>query len=119
MKILHTVEFYAPSRGGAQEVVRQLSERLAGLGHEVTVATTRLANRDFGSLNGVKIESFDISGNQVHGYRGETDRYVNNICYDVGFNNLANFNRRFLEVKGVTPRQFRKQAEARFGAGDA
>jgi|GEM_PF-5705905 len=27
MKILHTVEFYEPSKGGAQEVVRQLSER--------------------------------------------------------------------------------------------
>ncbi len=46
----------------------------------------------------------------------ETDRYVTNICYDVGFNNVANFNRRFLQIKGMTPKQFRKQAEARFGA---
>ena len=44
-----------------------------------------------------------------------TDRYVTNICYDVGFNNVANFNRRFLELKGVTPSEFRKQAESRFG----
>jgi hypothetical protein len=27
VRILHTVEFYEPSKGGAQEVVRQLSER--------------------------------------------------------------------------------------------
>ncbi|MED5619668.1 AraC family transcriptional regulator [Ideonella sp. BN130291] len=47
----------------------------------------------------------------------QTDRYVTNICYDVGFNNVANFNRRFLEIKGMTPTDFRRQAEVRFGAG--
>ena len=46
----------------------------------------------------------------------ETDRYVTNVCYDVGFNNVANFNRRFLQIKGMTPKEFRRQAEARFGA---
>jgi AraC-like DNA-binding protein len=44
----------------------------------------------------------------------ESDRLVTHICYEVGFNNVANFNRRFLEVKGMTPRQFRRQAERRF-----
>jgi AraC-like DNA-binding protein len=46
----------------------------------------------------------------------ETDRYITNVCYDVGFNNVANFNRRFLQIKGMTPKEFRRQAEARFGA---
>jgi AraC-like DNA-binding protein len=45
----------------------------------------------------------------------ESDRLVSHICYDVGFNNVANFNRRFLEVKGVTPSEFRRQAHHRFG----
>ena len=45
----------------------------------------------------------------------ETDRYITNVCYDVGFNNVANFNRRFLEIKGMTPKEFRRQGEARFG----
>ncbi len=45
----------------------------------------------------------------------ETDRYINNVCYDVGFNNVANFNRRFMQIKGMTPKDFRRQAEARFG----
>ena len=31
------------------------------------------------------------------------------------FNNVANFNRRFLEIKGMTPKEFRRQGEARFG----
>lgn len=44
-----------------------------------------------------------------------TDRLVTHICYEVGFNNVANFNRRFLEIKGMTPTQFRRQAFGRFG----
>jgi AraC-like DNA-binding protein len=44
----------------------------------------------------------------------ESERQVGHICYEVGFNNLANFNRRFLEIKGITPTEFRRQAESRF-----
>ena len=71
LKILHTVEFYSPSVGGAQEVVRQLSERLALRGHAVTVATTAHPDRQRKTINGVKIEAFSIAGNAVRGYRGE------------------------------------------------
>jgi AraC-like DNA-binding protein len=45
----------------------------------------------------------------------ETNRYITHICYDAGFNNVANFNRRFLEIKGMTPREFRRHAGSRFG----
>ena len=45
----------------------------------------------------------------------ETDQYISTICYSVGFNNVANFNRRFLEVKGVTPSDFRRIGKRRFG----
>lgn len=86
MKILHTVEFYYPSVGGMQEVVKQLSERLVKLGHEVTVATTRLPVRRFNQLNGVVIEQFDIKGNLANGLAGEIDRYQNYLrteCFDV------------------------------------
>jgi glycosyltransferase involved in cell wall biosynthesis len=78
MKILFTVEFYEPMKGGAQEVVKQLAERLARKGNEVTVATTFLPARKERSLNGVKIEEFRISGNSTRGIKaraGETDRY--------------------------------------------
>ena len=44
-----------------------------------------------------------------------SDRYIASISYEVGFNSVANFNRRFLEIKGVTPSEFRKLAESRFG----
>jgi AraC-like DNA-binding protein len=45
----------------------------------------------------------------------ETDRPVMHICYEVGFQNVANFNRRFRDIKGMTPSEFRHQADHRFG----
>ncbi len=70
MRILHTVEFYEPRKGGAEEVVKQLSERLVKLGHEVTVATTYDERRS-GVINGVAVEQFKISGNAASGIRGD------------------------------------------------
>ncbi|MCK4791819.1 MAG: glycosyltransferase, partial [Desulfobacteraceae bacterium] len=70
LSILHTVEFYSPHVGGAEQVVQQLSERLAKRGHNVTVATTRLAERTFDQLNGVQIEEFDVWGSIARGFTG-------------------------------------------------
>ncbi len=44
----------------------------------------------------------------------DSDQQITYICYEVGFNNVANFNRRFLESKGMTPSEFRRQSLARF-----
>ena len=43
-----------------------------------------------------------------------SDQYITTICYQVGFNNVANFNRRFFDHKQVTPSDYRKQARMRF-----
>jgi glycosyltransferase involved in cell wall biosynthesis len=75
MRILHTVELYEPSVGGAQEVVRQISTRLAERGHEVTVATTKLARRRSDRIDGVRIKEFAVSGNAVRGMSGDLDAY--------------------------------------------
>ena len=75
MKILFCCEFYAPSVGGVQEVMRQLAERLVENGHQVTVATSKLPNRDFMSLNGVRIEEFSVSGNLMRGIFGDKEQY--------------------------------------------
>ena len=42
-----------------------------------------------------------------------TDQYVNSVCQEVGFRNVAYFNRRFLELKGTTPTEFRRSASAK------
>ena len=44
----------------------------------------------------------------------ESDLKITQVCYDVGFNNVANFNRRFLDIKGMTPSEFRRQSTRRF-----
>jgi L-malate glycosyltransferase len=75
MRILHAVEFYDPSVGGAQEVVRQISRRFAAQGHDVTVATTWLGNRSADVIDGVNIRQFRASGNRIHGFTGDVDQY--------------------------------------------
>ncbi len=75
MRILHTVELYSPSVGGIQEVVKQISERLVKLGHDITVATSKLPNRKSNRIKGVNIKEFDISGNLVRGIEGEKEKY--------------------------------------------
>ncbi len=90
MKILHTVESYLPSIGGMQEVVRQLSERLVAMGHEVTVATSANPDRKFDSLNGVQIREFKISGNFTLGIKGDTENYQN-FLLNSDFDIMTNF----------------------------
>ena len=41
-----------------------------------------------------------------------TDANIATICHDVGFRNLANFNRHFLKVKDMTPSAYRGLARA-------
>jgi AraC-like DNA-binding protein len=43
-----------------------------------------------------------------------TNESITDICFQVGFNNIANFNRRFYTLKGMTPSDYRKQAVLRY-----
>lgn len=49
----------------------------------------------------------------------ETEDQVSNICFNVGFQNLANFNRQFMKLKGMTPTQFREQTRTGLSANRA
>ncbi|MEF8709924.1 MAG: glycosyltransferase family 4 protein [Candidatus Accumulibacter propinquus] len=82
MRLLFCCEFYFPSVGGVQEVMRQIAERMVMRGHQVTVATTRLTDRNFSELNGVKVVEFAVTGNQARGIKGEVKRYQDFV---VGF----------------------------------
>lgn len=66
---------YHPHVGGSELVVRELSERLAARGHQVTVATGWHPARRRDELNGVRIRQFRISGNLGTGIRGDVDAY--------------------------------------------
>jgi AraC-like DNA-binding protein len=89
---------------------------LAGLAAELGMSETRFS-RFFRRATGNNFTDFvnRVRINRACQLLMESDRLITNICYDVGFNNVANFNRRFLEVKGMTPTEFRRQADRRFG----
>ena len=76
MKIFHCVESYYPAVGGMQEVVKQLSERLAKLGHDVTVLTRFHPDRKFSELHGVKIKTFNVVGNPMKVESKDDQAYV-------------------------------------------
>jgi AraC-like DNA-binding protein len=40
----------------------------------------------------------------------QTHRPITDICFDVGFNNIANFNRQFFKICGRTPSDYRRNA---------
>ena len=44
----------------------------------------------------------------------ESEATIAEICYEVGFNNLSNFNRRFKERHKMSPRKYRRQFAVKF-----
>lgn len=42
----------------------------------------------------------------------EGELTISEICFEVGFNNVSNFNRRFLELHVVSPKEYRKEFTA-------
>jgi len=86
MKILFACQYYAPGVSGVSRVVQEYSENLFKLGHDVSVATSKLNFLEQEVLNGVKINRFDISGNFVVGIKGEIQKYltfINNNEFDI------------------------------------
>ena len=41
----------------------------------------------------------------------QNDLSISQVCFEVGFNNLSNFNRKFRELCSITPTEFRKHQE--------
>jgi glycosyltransferase involved in cell wall biosynthesis len=75
LRLLLCCESYPPHRGGVQEVMRQIAERMAARGHDVTVATSRHPQRKSGVVNGVTIRAFSAGGKMVYGLNGQIDEY--------------------------------------------
>jgi AraC-like DNA-binding protein len=43
----------------------------------------------------------------------DSNKPVTEVCFESGFNNISNFNRRFLQLKGMTPTHYRRLAVQR------
>ena len=75
LKFVFCSEFFYPSVGGVQEVMRHLAVRIVEAGHDVTVATSSLVERELNTYRGVTIQSFAVAGNLVNGMTGQVDAY--------------------------------------------
>lgn len=50
---------------------------------------------------------------------GDEEMRITDVCFASGFNNLSNFNRQFLQQKGMTPSRFRALLAENLSFGDA
>ncbi len=90
MRVLATVEKYAPAIGGAERVVQRVSEGLAARGHEVHVLTSGTTGET--ELAGVRVHRVAVSGNEVrgiHGDRAAVSSLIGEIQPDIVFNYAA------------------------------
>ena len=77
----------------------------------MTEATFR---RNFQSMTGHRFVEFvnRVRVGQACGMLYASDDQITTICYQVGYQNLANFNRHFLKMKGMTPSAYREMARS-------
>ncbi len=79
---------------------------------EIAAMSPATFSRNFQQVTGNRFVEFvnRVRVGQACGMLYATDEPVSAICYDVGFQNLANFNRHFLKMKEMTPSAYRETA---------
>ncbi|WP_298259019.1 AraC family transcriptional regulator [uncultured Litoreibacter sp.] len=92
-----------------QHFKEDLSVAQAAKMANMTVATF---SRSFQSVTGHRFVEFvnSVRIGKACGLLYATDDKVMSICHQTGFHNIANFNRQFLKLKGMTPTIYRETA---------
>ncbi len=94
-------------------IVRHFSEEInVERAAEMAGMSPATFSRNFQAVTGHRFVEFvnRVRVGQACGLLYATDEQVTSICYQVGFQNLANFNRHFLKMKGMTPSAYRETA---------
>jgi len=88
--------------------------RLEDVAQHVRISPNRLSKFFFEST-GIKYIDFLIKVriSKACEQLKTSHNQITKICYDSGFTNVSNFNRHFLRIKGMTPKQYRDQATLR------
>ena len=101
------------------EVVDQVTQNFSddfsiGKAADVAGMSTAAFSRNFQKYTGNKFVEFvnRVRIGQACTLLYATDDSVSAICYEVGFQNLANFNRHFLKMKKMTPSVYRQAARS-------
>jgi len=120
-KTLSVAKLIQPEGGSKQAriaevvdyVVKNSSETMS-VGHAAEMAgmTEVTFSRNFQAVTGHSFVDFltRIRIGEACGMLYASDDQIISIAQEVGFKNLANFNRHFLKVKGMTPSDYRDTA---------
>lgn len=120
-KTLSVARLSSPEGGSRHAKIGEVVDHIVeNFGDELSVETAaKLAgmtpatfSRNFQTVTGNRFVEFvnRVRIGQACGMLYGTDDQVTSICYQVGFQNLANFNRHFLKMKGMTPSTYRETA---------
>lgn len=77
MRLVVTVERYAPAIGGAERVAQRVAEGLARREHEVHVVTGGPLGAE--SRGGVRVHRFPVAGNEARGIKGDAGQALDTI----------------------------------------
>jgi AraC-like DNA-binding protein len=85
---------------------------------EMTGMSEVTFSRNFQSVTGHGFVEFvnRVRIGQACGLLYASDEQITAICHKAGFKNVANFNRQFLKVKGVSPSEYREMARKELAA---
>lgn len=120
-KTLSLIKLIQPEGGSKQakiglvvdHVVNNFEEDISvARAAEMAGMTQITFSRNFQTFTGHGFVEFvnRIRIGQACGMLYASDDQVTQICHKAGFKNVANFNRHFLKVKGVTPSEYRETA---------
>jgi glycosyltransferase involved in cell wall biosynthesis len=90
MRLVVTVERYAPAIGGAERVAQRVAEGMSARGHEVDVVTSGPRGQD--EIGGVTVHRFPVSGNDARGIAGDVEpalELIRSLAPDLVFNYAA------------------------------
>jgi len=120
-KILSAAKLVQPQGGSKHARIGQVIDHvIKNFREEISVAqaselagmTQATFSRNFQSVTGHGFVDFvnRVRIGQACGMLYASDDQVTAICHKAGFKNLANFNRHFLKLKGMTPSEYRDTA---------
>ncbi len=122
-RALSTVSVAYPEGNSKQQRIAEVVDYITGnitreisLGKAASMAgmSPTAFSRNFRKITGNKFVEFvnRVRIGQACSMLYDTDESVSSICFDAGFQNLANFNRHFLKMKKMTPTAYRETARA-------
>lgn len=115
---------FKQKKSGVADVVDHITANFAeDLSLEQAASMAHLSvtafSRNFQKMTGSRFSDFmtKVRIGQACSMLQGTDEKIATICHEVGFRNLANFNRHFLKVKNMTPSAYRELARSELLAG--